>query len=85
MNEPVPGLCGHRPPRHHGPVGDGLGAVGDDAVDRELEPDAEPGAVGAGTVRRVEREQPRLELGQAADAVRYVGEGRSRGKVLVVP
>ena len=60
--EPPREFRGHRAPGHHRAIGDGLAAVGDDAVHCELEADAETGAVRAGAVRRVERERARLQL-----------------------
>ena len=60
-------------PRHERAVGDRDRGVGHEHVRVDLELGAEPGAARAGTVRRVEREDARLELGQR-DAVLGAGE-----------
>ena len=60
-------------PRHERALVDREARVGNEQVGVDLLLRAEPGAARAGAVRRVEREDPRLELGQR-DAVLGAGE-----------
>ena len=71
--EPEAPVPGERPEQGPGPLGtgvvrgdaalvEGLAGVGNDQVAVEFEADPQPGAVGAGAVRVVEREQPGLQL-----------------------
>ena len=68
-------------PRHERAVGDRERRLGDEQVGVDLLLRAEPGAARAGAVRRVEREDPRLELGQR-DAVLGAGEPLRVGAAL---
>ncbi len=70
-------------PRHERAVGDRERRIGDEQVGVDLLLVAEPGAARAGAVRRVEREDPRLELGQP-DAVERAREPLREGQRLAV-
>ncbi len=70
-------------PRHERALADREARVGDDQVGVDLELGAEPGAAGTGAVRRVEGEDPRLEL-RERDAVLGAGELLAEEEALAV-
>src|SRR2546422_7153312 len=66
----LPHVATRLPPRQDHPLEDGKARVAEDQVGVHLPAGAESGALGASAERRIERELPRLELGEREPARR---------------